>query len=110
MFQALPNKNLEDNMTTTKKLRNKCFILFEALSVKVYIYLTRPRCPVAIAMFSKINCIEVILFDPKTDPLRAWLPVIKAIMKVINSAPCLPHRSWLPLRCGKTHSLPGRQE
>lgn len=97
-------------MTTTKKLRNKCFILFEALSVKVYIYLTRPRCPVAIAMFSKINCIEVILFDPKTDPLRAWLPVIKAIMKVINSAPCLPHRSWLPLRCGKTHSLPGRQE
>ena len=70
------------------------------------IYITRSRCPVAIAMFSQVSCIEVILFDPKTDPLRVWLLVIKAVMKVITSAPCLPHRSWLPLRCGKAHSVP----
>lgn len=70
------------------------------------IYITRSRCPVAIAMFSQVSCIEVILFDPKTDPLRVWLLVIKAVMKVITSALCLPHRSWLPLRCGKAHSVP----
>lgn len=88
-----------------KKLRNKCLILFEALVLRCTC-ITKSRCPVARAMFSQVSCTEVILFDPKTDPLRVWLPVIKAIMKVINTAPCLERRITLPLRCGKAHSLP----
>ena len=57
MFQAPPNKILEDNMTTTKKLRNKCFILSEALSVKVYIYVCVCECVCVSECVCECECV-----------------------------------------------------